>query len=71
MIIVPLTIYICSVGACLWISPQPALLVRRTMPPMVQPLLGAYHYFGRFTHAAARCKSIFGNAGIAAALVGR
>jgi hypothetical protein len=29
------------------------------------------HYFGRFTHAAARCKSIFGNAGSAAATVER
>jgi hypothetical protein len=26
------------------------------------------HYFGRFTHAADRCKSIFGNAGIAVAM---
>jgi hypothetical protein len=29
------------------------------------------HYFGRFTHAAARCKSIFDNAGIVAAVVER
>src|ERR1700730_17468882 len=29
------------------------------------------HYFGRFTHAAARCKSIFDNAGTAAAVVER
>src|SRR6516162_9858664 len=29
------------------------------------------HYFGRFTQAAARCKSIFDNAGIAAAVVER
>src|SRR5262249_47857845 len=29
------------------------------------------HYFGRFTHAAARCKSIFDNAGIAVAVVER
>jgi hypothetical protein len=28
-----------------------------------------YHYFGRFTYAAARCKSIFGNADIAAVVV--
>jgi hypothetical protein len=30
-----------------------------------------YHYFGRFTYAAARCKSIFGNADIAAVVVER
>jgi O-antigen/teichoic acid export membrane protein len=30
-----------------------------------------YHYFGRFIHAASRCKSIFGNAGIAAVVVVR
>ena len=29
------------------------------------------HYFGRFIHAAGRCKSIFDNAGIAAAVVER
>ena len=29
------------------------------------------HYFGRFTHAAACCKSIFGNAGNAALVAGR
>src|SRR5262245_34995585 len=29
------------------------------------------HYFGRFTHAAACCKSIFDNAGIVAAVVER
>jgi hypothetical protein len=31
----------------------------------------AEHYFGRFTHAAARGKSIFDNAGIAVAVVER
>jgi hypothetical protein len=30
-----------------------------------------FHYFGRFTYAAARCKSIFGNADIAAVVVER
>jgi NAD(P)-dependent dehydrogenase (short-subunit alcohol dehydrogenase family) len=29
--------------------------------------IAALHYFGRFTHAAACCKSIFGSVGIAAA----
>jgi hypothetical protein len=29
------------------------------------------HYFGRFAHAAARCRSIFGDAGIAVAVVER
>jgi hypothetical protein len=31
----------------------------------------AYHYFGRFTHAAFRCQSIFGSAGIVSAAVER
>jgi peroxiredoxin len=31
----------------------------------------AYHYFGRFTHAAFCCQSIFGNAGIVSAAVER